>query len=235
MRIQRWSMLAALASRPSLTIPGSPQPTGSVSDHPVVQHVSITPGYLEAFRATMVDGRAFAGTDRVDTEPVVIVNQEGARTTPSVVGFGKDGERLVGQVAKRQAVTNPENTVFSIKRFMGRKFDEVNEEMTIVPYKVVHGPNDDVRVEEGWLDAACDALADPSIAYAGKPAADVGVPLGVMTEADSPSTVTVLCMAECRNRSRSSADVASCRSSPRARRWGSGCCCRSPTRPSTPS
>src|SRR4030095_9415944 len=59
-------------------------------------------------------------------QPVVIVNQEGARTTPSVVGFGKDGERLVGQVAKRQAVTNPENTVFSIKRFMGRKFTEVS-------------------------------------------------------------------------------------------------------------
>src|ERR1051325_7520098 len=61
-------------------------------------------------------------------QPAVIVNQEGARTTPSVVGFAKDGERLVGQVAKRQAVTNPENTVFSIKRFMGRKFDEVSAE-----------------------------------------------------------------------------------------------------------
>ena len=60
-------------------------------------------------------------------QPAVIVNQEGARTTPSVVAFAKDGERLVGQVAKRQAVTNPENTVFSIKRFMGRKFDEVHE------------------------------------------------------------------------------------------------------------
>ena len=60
-------------------------------------------------------------------EPIVIVNQEGARTTPSVVAFAKDGERLVGQVAKRQAVTNPENTVFSVKRFMGRKFDEVTE------------------------------------------------------------------------------------------------------------
>ena len=68
-------------------------------------------------------------------EPVVITNPEGSRITPSVVGFTKTGERLVGQVAKRQAVTNPENTVFSIKRFMGRKFDEVNEEMKMVPYR----------------------------------------------------------------------------------------------------
>ena len=70
-------------------------------------------------------------------EPVVITNPEGSRITPSVVGFTKAGERLVGQVAKRQAVTNPENTVFSIKRFMGRKYDEVNEEMKMVPYTVV--------------------------------------------------------------------------------------------------
>ena len=69
-------------------------------------------------------------------EPVVITNPEGSRLTPSVVAFAKSGERLVGQVAKRQAVTNPENTVFSIKRFMGRRFDEVTEEMTMVPYKV---------------------------------------------------------------------------------------------------
>jgi molecular chaperone DnaK len=80
-------------------------------------------------------------------EPKVIVNEEGSRLTPSVVGFGKDGEILVGQVAKRQAVTNPENTVFSIKRFMGRKYDEVNEEMKMVPYKVVRGPNGDAQVE----------------------------------------------------------------------------------------
>src|SRR6516164_3391183 len=69
-------------------------------------------------------------------EPVVIPNQEGGRTTPSVVGVTKSGERLVGQVAKRQAITNPENTVFSIKRFMGRRFNEVNDEMKMVPYKV---------------------------------------------------------------------------------------------------
>src|ERR1041385_840783 len=79
-------------------------------------------------------------------EPVVITNPEGGRLTPSVVAFTKAGERLVGQVAKRQAVTNPENTVFSIKRFMGRKFDEVNEEMKMVPYQVVRASNGDARV-----------------------------------------------------------------------------------------
>ncbi len=82
-------------------------------------------------------------------EPVVITNPEGSRITPSVVGFTKSGERLVGQVAKRQAVTNPENTVFSIKRFMGRKHDEVNEEMRMVPYQVIRASNGDVRVKAG--------------------------------------------------------------------------------------
>src|SRR5919112_1556055 len=82
-------------------------------------------------------------------EPVVITNPEGSRITPSVVGFTKSGERLVGQVAKRQAVTNPENTVFSIKRFMGRKYDEVNEEMKMVPYAVVRASNGDARVSAG--------------------------------------------------------------------------------------
>ncbi len=80
-------------------------------------------------------------------EPTVIPNQEGARTTPSVVAITKSGERLVGQVAKRQSITNPENTVYSIKRFIGRRFDEVQEEAKRVPYKVVKGPHDDVRVE----------------------------------------------------------------------------------------
>jgi molecular chaperone DnaK len=79
--------------------------------------------------------------------PTVIANAEGGRTTPSVVAFTKTGERLVGQVAKRQAVTNPENTIFSIKRFMGRKHAEVTEEQKMVPYKVVEGPNSDVRIE----------------------------------------------------------------------------------------
>ncbi|MBY0396558.1 MAG: molecular chaperone DnaK, partial [Thermoleophilia bacterium] len=79
-------------------------------------------------------------------EPEIIPNAEGGRTTPSVVGFTKSGERLVGAVAKRQAVTNPENTVFSIKRFMGRKYAEVDEEMKIVPYEVVRGQNGDARI-----------------------------------------------------------------------------------------
>ena len=82
-------------------------------------------------------------------EPTVIPNAEGGRTTPSVVAFAKDGQRLVGSPARRQQVTNPQNTIFSIKRFMGRKFDEVSEEMKIVPYEVVKGPNDDVRVKAG--------------------------------------------------------------------------------------
>ena len=84
--------------------------------------------------------------------PAVIPNAEGNRTTPSIVGFSKSGERLVGQVAKRQAVTNPGNTVFSIKRFMGRKFSEVSEEMKMVPYTVVAAANGDVRVKAGGKD-----------------------------------------------------------------------------------
>jgi molecular chaperone DnaK len=87
-------------------------------------------------------------------EPTVIPNAEGGRTTPSVVAFTKDGQRLVGAPAKRQAVTNPQNTVFSIKRFMGRKSSEVSEEMTIVPYEVVAGPNGDARVDAGGKEYA---------------------------------------------------------------------------------
>ncbi len=91
-------------------------------------------------------------------EPVVITNPEGSRITPSVVGFTKSGERLVGQVAKRQAVTNPENTIFSIKRFMGRKFNEVSEEMKMVPYSVERASNGDVRI-----NASGKAYSPPEI------------------------------------------------------------------------
>jgi molecular chaperone DnaK len=87
-------------------------------------------------------------------EPTVIPNAEGGRTTPSVVAFAKDGQRLVGAPAKRQSVTNPENTISSIKRFMGRKHSEVSEEMKIVPYEIVSGPNGDVRVKAGGKEYA---------------------------------------------------------------------------------
>ncbi|XXF75289.1 molecular chaperone DnaK [Myxococcaceae bacterium GXIMD 01537] len=80
-------------------------------------------------------------------EPKVIVNEEGSRITPSVVAFTKDGERLVGQVAKRQAITNPERTIYSIKRFMGRRYEEISEEAKLVPYKVAKGPHGDARVD----------------------------------------------------------------------------------------
>jgi molecular chaperone DnaK len=113
-------------------------------------------------------------------EPTVIANAEGGRTTPSVVGFTKDGQRLVGAPARRQQVTNPQNTVFSIKRFMGRKFDEVSEEMKIVPYEVVKGPNDDVRVKAGGKEYAppeisamiLQKLRTDAEAYLGEPVTD---------------------------------------------------------------
>src|SRR3954470_10351295 len=113
-------------------------------------------------------------------QPAVIVNQEGARITPSVVAFAKDGERLGGQVAKRQAVTNPENTVFSIKRFMGRKYDEVVSERARVPYAVERADNGDA-----WVDARGKKYSPPEIsavvlqklklaaeAYLGEPVTD---------------------------------------------------------------
>src|SRR3954452_20292838 len=89
-------------------------------------------------------------------QPTVIVNQEGSRITPSVVAITKDGERLVGQVAKRQAVTNPQNTIFSIKRFMGRQFDEVQSETRRVPYKVVRAQNGDA-----WIEARDKKMSPP--------------------------------------------------------------------------
>src|SRR5688500_12089216 len=92
-------------------------------------------------------------------QPTVIQNAEGSRLTPSVVAFSKTGERLVGQVAKRQAVTNPENTIFSIKRFMGRRFDEVSEEMKMVPYEVVRASNGDVRVKASGQELAPPQLS----------------------------------------------------------------------------
>ena len=103
-------------------------------------------------------------------EPTVIPNAEGGRTTPSVVAFTKDGQRLVGAPAKRQQVTNPQNTIFSIKRFMGRKFDEVSEEMTIVPYEVVEGP-ERRRARQGGgqgVRAAGDLGDDPPEAEGGR-------------------------------------------------------------------
>jgi molecular chaperone DnaK len=113
-------------------------------------------------------------------EPTVVPNAEGGRTTPSVVAFTGDGERLVGPPAKRQQVTNPQNTIFSIKRFMGRKHDEVSEEMTIVPYEVVKGPNGDVRVKAGDREYAppeisamiLQKLKADAEAYLGEPVTD---------------------------------------------------------------
>src|ERR687895_203026 len=113
-------------------------------------------------------------------EPTVIPNAEGGRTTPSVVAFTKDGQRLAGPPAKRQQVTNPQNTIFSIKRFMGRKYDEVSEEMKIVPYEVVKGENDDVRVKAEGKEYAppeisamiLQKLKRDAEAYLGEPVTD---------------------------------------------------------------
>ena len=113
-------------------------------------------------------------------EPTVIPNAEGGRTTPSVVAFTKDGQRLVGAPAKRQQVTNPQNTIFSIKRFVGRKWDEVSEEMTIVPYEVAKGENGDARVKVEGSEYAPEEISAMILqklkadaeAYLGEPVAD---------------------------------------------------------------
>ncbi|HSG27854.1 MAG TPA: molecular chaperone DnaK, partial [Candidatus Krumholzibacterium sp.] len=97
-------------------------------------------------------------------EPVIIPNPEGGRTTPSIAGF-KDGEKLVGMLAKRQAVTNPTNTVYSIKRFMGRKFSEVANEISEVPYKVVEGPNGDVRIKVGEKEYSPPEISAMTLQY----------------------------------------------------------------------
>ncbi len=117
-------------------------------------------------------------------EPVVITNPEGSRLTPSVVAFAKSGERLIGQVAKRQAVTNPENTIFSIKRFMGRRYDEVNEEMKMVPYQVVRVPNGDVRVKAGdkeWSPPEISAMILQKLKQAAEEYLGEPVPKAVIT------------------------------------------------------
>ncbi|MBA2568341.1 MAG: molecular chaperone DnaK [Actinobacteria bacterium] len=116
-------------------------------------------------------------------EPTVIPNAEGGRTTPSVVAFTKDGQRLVGPPAKRQQVTNPQNTIFSIKRFMGRKYEEVSEEMKIVPYEVIQGENGDVRVSAEGTEYAppeisamiLQKLKTDAEAYLGEPVSDAVV------------------------------------------------------------
>ena len=141
-------------------------------------------------------------------EPVVITNPEGSRITPSVVGFTKSGERLVGQVAKRQAVTNPENTVFSIKRFMGRKYDEVNEEMKMVPYTVV-ARQQRRRAGEGrrqGIPSARDLRDDPAETEAGggrvpRPDGDQGGHHGAGVLQRRPAAGHQGCRADCRPRS----------------------------------
>ena len=112
-------------------------------------------------------------------EPLVLENSEGKRTTPSVVAFAKNGERLVGEAAKRQAVTNPRNTIYSVKRFIGRKFDEVQEELKRVPYKVVRASNGDAHIEVD-VEGKPKAFSPPEISamILAKLKADAEVRLG---------------------------------------------------------
>jgi molecular chaperone DnaK len=136
---------------PAINIPASPE----LGESPVGRPVPAAMPTLSRSTANMAKGKVI-GIDLGTTnscvaiveggEPVVITNSEGGRTTPSIVAFTKDDERLVGQVAKRQAITNPENTVFSVKRFMGRRYDEVKSEIGNVPYKVSAAPNGDAMI-----------------------------------------------------------------------------------------
>jgi molecular chaperone DnaK len=147
--------------RQSIAVPPS-EKSGDTKAKIVVDQAKVSPSnepsdaqeYIKHFEGGRILGIDFGTTNSVMAvmeggEPTVIINSEGSRTTPSVVTFRKDGNRLVGQVAKRQTVTNSENTVYSIKRFMGRRFDEVSEEIKQVPYKVQAAPNGDVRIEAG--------------------------------------------------------------------------------------
>ncbi|MFL5311134.1 MAG: Hsp70 family protein, partial [Myxococcales bacterium] len=117
-------------------------------------------------------------------DPKVIENEEGSRITPSVVGFTKEGDVVVGQVARRQAITNPENTVYSIKRFMGRKFDETADERRRVPYHVVKAPNGDAAVEiEGRAAGAICWVRLCLRQYAGDAGAEPGLPsVGLLSD-----------------------------------------------------
>ena len=122
-------------------------------------------------------------------KPEIIANSEGARTTPSVVAFAKNGERLVGDAAKRQAVTNPRNTIYSVKRFLGRKFDEVAEEVKRVPYKVVRASNGDAHIEVE-VEGKPKAFSPPEISamILAKLKADAEVRLG---ESITQAVITV--------------------------------------------
>src|SRR6476661_2714054 len=147
----------------------SPVPHNKQGANPVAKTNGIDLGTTNSCIATLEGG-----------EPTVIPNAEGGRTTPSVVAFTKDGQRLVGAPARRQQVTNPQNTIFSIKRFMGRKWDEVSEEMTIVPYEVDKGPNGDARVKAEGKEYAppeisamiLQKLKTDAEAYLGEPVND---------------------------------------------------------------
>ena len=119
-------------------------------------------------------------------EPVVIPNSEGGRTTPSVIGFAKNGDRLVGQPAKRQAVTNPNNTVFSVKRFMGRRYDEVSTEISEVPYTVISGDNGSARIKiEDRIYSPPEISATP-----------FGLPLVTLVKPSAILTTTLSCLAK---------------------------------------